>query len=1627
MEKSQDLKWFEELSQKRRNAVNVLKEEGLIDVFVSHIIDTYRESAHFIYELLQNADDALATNAKIELRENGVVFSHNGSVNFTISDPKIEREPGVIPGHINAITTFSLSQKKEDVENKIGKFGIGFKSVFQYTATPHIFNPPYYFRIKNYMIPEQISLETDNYLKENDTTAFWLPFDNLDKQQNEAFDEISLKLNELKNPLLFLRSLKNIKIISKNGLKEFTKILEPIEITELPNIDIQKVIIDSDAVFKFNEKAAIKDKNGIEYNLPIAVAFPIKGENVSSNESFNYLFQTAWCFFPTKQPTGLNFILNAPFILTPNREALKENRTENLQLINALANLIEKSIDGLKALGYINELFFTTISQPTKLPIEFKPIGLKVISKLKSGEYIPTKNGSHTSVNNAYICREPLLIKLLEFNNYLPLKKLTKKQEAQIVFSDGKLFSDSNLFTFIYKELSAVPFELNANWLGNNYDKSFLDGMSEEFIIMFFKFLNERSTSILGAGQPLWKKQFIPVNNGLENSEIVKPNNNFGFPHVFIGGKLKAGRYVLVDYLFNEPDLINFFKLILKFRTPNEFDDFYQSLEKYEDENHSVPFDDAVSDFNLALKYLNEVSILDHQKLLSKLKELKFVIASSKVEKYFYINPSKVVTYYPTNELKSYFDNCININWMALNKYEFNSAPNGHQKSFLDFLHVQFKPYYWLMSDNRKNVLHCLKNILPEISLEKSIYLVDVLYNKNVEFKGELEALKTTAWLFDETGIKQIPKDIFVGKLHKNYSVYANSIHIALGGFTEVKTDRYTNLNDDEKEILKMIISSLGELTKEEIKVAVEDLLKKRKAENKIREQNNNNNKTINKEAETSSLDDSNPITLLESWSKEALQKYEKKVSDESVSGNIIPTILKSEDFWKEESDDLAEIENPGGFVSAAVIGTKYKDQKTSSKKQQFEKDFERESKRNKLIELASQFDHYTFGWFKTLLELEDNFTSEDRVRRNPIRVIFNKAYLDNDGLLVLSDTAYIPPTIEEIGELSIQLIYDDDKKTIKGEVVSPKRQELLIKLSNPDQILNIPLERVSSAIVEASSPDFILERLKTAFAKLNFKNEDNLHSAEVLPQNLNFVFGPPGTGKTTYLSMLIGGKNSETLYFENTPISPLMLENKKVLVLTPTNKSADVLVQKILSNYQNANDYPQWLIRYGQSEVLEREAVFVGNKILKPWIYDKCTLVTTIARYPYDYFKVETKEEFADWKLKDFNWDVIIFDEASMIHQSAILYVIYYSKQINPNIDFFIGGDPFQIPPITQFEYPYWSYLPEKAFDEEGKPITDELGDQMVWKQDGGNIYAFVGLMKDDSFTNPITIPHDFRVHNLKTQFRSVAPIGALFGNYRYNNKLLHFRTDQFIKQNLKFAPKNIEIAGLPLKPITIIKFPVKKYESIYRVRSINGSPYQLYSALFTFELIKYIQKNAIIKDGEMYRVGIISPYAIQSNIISKLLNTIGTGAIEVVAGTVHSFQGDECNLVIVVLNPPKNINRSIRSFINKKNILNVAISRAMDKMILLIPFDPNLELNIDDLHQIKWITKLAGTLPECNKEVIGYTSVEIEKKLWGNDKFIENSTFATTHQVVNIYTEGAKPFEIRQNENAIDIQIRK
>lgn len=217
----QERSWFEALSKDRADSARTFEKPSMRGA-KDGVVEKYSDQAHFIYELLQNADDARATCVRFMLEEGRLVFSHNGSQHFTLSNPANEEEDskaGTL-GDINAITSIGNSSKKGE-SNKIGKFGVGFKAVFQYTTTPHIYDRDFRFRIERFFVP--VLLEGDFPERKPEDTLFAFPFDHPEINAAKAYDDISEKLRNLSFPLLFLSHLKRIEF-KYNGISGLYRI-----------------------------------------------------------------------------------------------------------------------------------------------------------------------------------------------------------------------------------------------------------------------------------------------------------------------------------------------------------------------------------------------------------------------------------------------------------------------------------------------------------------------------------------------------------------------------------------------------------------------------------------------------------------------------------------------------------------------------------------------------------------------------------------------------------------------------------------------------------------------------------------------------------------------------------------------------------------------------------------------------------------------------------------------------------------------------------------------------------------------------------------------------------------------------------------------------------------------------------------------------------------------------------------------------------------------------------------------------------------------------------------------------------------------------------------------------------
>ena len=93
----------------------------------------YGEKVHYALELIQNAEDAGASAITFIFDKERLVVVNDGDV--------------FQPDDVDAICSVKPGRKK----NKIGFFGIGFKSVFNITNTPQLVSSSFNFKIENFI------------------------------------------------------------------------------------------------------------------------------------------------------------------------------------------------------------------------------------------------------------------------------------------------------------------------------------------------------------------------------------------------------------------------------------------------------------------------------------------------------------------------------------------------------------------------------------------------------------------------------------------------------------------------------------------------------------------------------------------------------------------------------------------------------------------------------------------------------------------------------------------------------------------------------------------------------------------------------------------------------------------------------------------------------------------------------------------------------------------------------------------------------------------------------------------------------------------------------------------------------------------------------------------------------------------------------------------------------------------------------------------------------------------------------------------------------------------------------------------------------------------------------------
>lgn len=394
-----------DLKQRRLNWIKANRENNFEDGIKQLLTKLYPDNAHFIYELLQNAEDTKATSVKFTLTNKAAEFMHNGERLFNLKD-------------VESITSIGASTKRDD-PTSIGKFGVGFKAVFAYTNTPEIHSGDFHFRIHDLVVPETSGVARSRA----NGTRFIFPFDHdakrhVDhdaKRHAQAVKEVKNGLLVLgDNTLLFLSHIHTIEYGLPNNQCGSQKRIEHndghVEIWSSMPGDRKK----TSHWLRFEKTVKVKDDDGKTKGCRIAIAYRLQADDDGKKKKPGWKIVPldhgqVSIFFPAeKETSSLRFHIHAPFASTVARDSVRDCKA-NQQLRDHLAELVVESLEAIRDRGLLTVDFLATLPIPQdNLPEFYKPIREAIVAAFKKINLTPTRSGSHAPAGG--LCRGPARI-----------------------------------------------------------------------------------------------------------------------------------------------------------------------------------------------------------------------------------------------------------------------------------------------------------------------------------------------------------------------------------------------------------------------------------------------------------------------------------------------------------------------------------------------------------------------------------------------------------------------------------------------------------------------------------------------------------------------------------------------------------------------------------------------------------------------------------------------------------------------------------------------------------------------------------------------------------------------------------------------------------------------------------------------------------------------------------------------------------------------------------------------------------------------------------------------------------------------------------------------------------------
>lgn len=566
----------------------------------------YDNRTHFIFELLQNAEDALGRRGE---------WHGSRKVAFTLSPTCLTLShfgKSFDEADVRSVCDIAESTKNE---SSIGRFGLGFKSVYTVTDLPEIHSGEEDFAIENYVFPKRLARSA----RAADETQIILP---LRPEDASAAQDITAGFRHLgPGALLFLRHIDEINWSVEGGASGFYLRNTP----ESLGPNVRRITV----IGKEDDRPEV-DQNWLVFHREV---FSAEGHKVGRVEiAFSLVAvkdaPVRWTvqplaksplvvFFPTVVESHLGFLVQGPYRTTKSRDNILAGEPWNQHLVKETSSLL------VEAMRWMRDEALLDVSVLRCLPLDrekfakdsrFAPMFDAVRQAFQEEELLPTFDGKHVTAHQAKLARTQELRELFSPEQVAALFGLDVA-----AWLSGDITQDKALEIrqYLMHELNIE--EIRPEKLVSSLTKAFLEAQADEWVLRLYEFLSGQEKALR---RHLDTVSLIRLADG---THVVAREN--GNARAFLPSTITTNFPTMRRAVCATPGACDFLRS-LGITEPDPVDDvIWNVLPKYQKDEVDVDDDTYASDIQRIRDAFNIDSATQKQKekLGSELRKAAFV------------------------------------------------------------------------------------------------------------------------------------------------------------------------------------------------------------------------------------------------------------------------------------------------------------------------------------------------------------------------------------------------------------------------------------------------------------------------------------------------------------------------------------------------------------------------------------------------------------------------------------------------------------------------------------------------------------------------------------------------------------------------------------------------------------------------------------------------------------------------------------------------------------------------------------------------------------------------------------------------------------------------------------------